>query len=105
MESRSVVGPPTSSAARRSMSGVTSSRARSRPAYQAPTSAQLRNVVSVMACAAHRAFFPDKPLDNNTITGYQPWAKVTTKLSAKHDLALVYQADRLDRKSTRLNSS
>jgi hypothetical protein len=45
--------------------------------------------------AAHRAFFPDKPLDNNTITGYQPWVKVSTKLNPKHDLALIYQADRL----------
>jgi len=43
----------------------------------------------------HTAFFPDKPLDNNTITGYQPWAKVTTKLRSLHDLALIYQADRL----------
>jgi hypothetical protein len=45
--------------------------------------------------AAHQAFFPDKPLDNNTITGYQPWVKVTTKLNPKHDLSLIYQADRL----------
>ena len=45
--------------------------------------------------AYHRAFFPGKPLDNNTISGYQPWAKVTTKLSANHDLSVVYQADRL----------
>ena len=45
--------------------------------------------------AAHRAFFPDKPLDNNAITGYQPWAKVSTKLNPKHDLSLIYQADRL----------
>ena len=44
---------------------------------------------------SHRAFFPDKPLDNNTITGYQPWVKVSTKLNPKHDLALIYQADRL----------
>jgi hypothetical protein len=43
----------------------------------------------------HEAFFPDKPLDNNTITGYQPWVKVTTKLRSLHDLALIYQADRL----------
>ena len=43
----------------------------------------------------HNAFFPDKPLDNNTITGYQPWVKVTTKLKPNHDLALIYQADRL----------
>jgi hypothetical protein len=42
--------------------------------------------------AAHRAFFPDKPLENNTITGYQPWVKVSTKLSPRHDLALIYQA-------------
>ncbi len=43
----------------------------------------------------HNAFFRDKPLDNNTITGYQPWVKATTKLSPNHDLSLVYQADRL----------
>ena len=43
----------------------------------------------------HRAFYPDLPLGDNTITGYQPWVKVTTKLSANHDLALIYQADRL----------
>ena len=45
--------------------------------------------------AYHQAFFPDKPLDNNTITGYQPWVKVTTKLSSNHDLSVIYQADRL----------
>ena len=45
--------------------------------------------------ATHYTFFPDTPLDNNTIAGYQPWAKVTTKLSPTHDLSLIYQADRL----------
>ena len=45
--------------------------------------------------AYHNAFFPDKPLDNNTITGYQPWVKISTKLKPNHDLALIYQADRL----------
>ncbi len=43
----------------------------------------------------HNAFFPDRPLDNNTITGYQPWVKVSTKLKPNHGLALIYQADRL----------
>jgi hypothetical protein len=43
----------------------------------------------------HEQFFPNSPLDNNTITGYQPWVKVTTKLSPNHDLALIYQRDRL----------
>jgi hypothetical protein len=43
----------------------------------------------------HQAFFPDKPLENNTIKGHQPWVKVTTKLGPAHDLAIVYQADRL----------
>jgi len=43
----------------------------------------------------HDTFFPDKPLGNNSITGYQPWVKVTTKLTGNHDLSLVYQADRL----------
>jgi hypothetical protein len=43
----------------------------------------------------HEAFFPASPLENNTITGYQPWVKVSTKLAPNHDLALIYQADRL----------
>ncbi len=45
--------------------------------------------------AYHEAFFPDSPLENNTITGYQPWVKVTTKLRPNHDLSVIYQADRL----------
>jgi hypothetical protein len=45
--------------------------------------------------AYHEAFFPDIPLENNTITGYQPWVKVSTKLSPNHDLSAIYQADRL----------
>jgi hypothetical protein len=45
--------------------------------------------------AAHRALFPDGELGNNSIRGFQPWAKVTTKLGVNHDLSGVYQADRL----------
>jgi hypothetical protein len=45
--------------------------------------------------AAHRAFFPDGTLGNNSIKGFQPWAKITTKLGTNHDLSGVYQADRL----------
>src|SRR5438105_3868102 len=43
----------------------------------------------------HEAFFPGSALENNTITGYQPWVKVTTKISQNHDLSVIYQADRL----------
>ncbi len=42
-----------------------------------------------------RTFFPEKPLGTNTMDGYQPWFKATTKLGQKHDLALIYQSDRL----------
>ncbi|OLE78320.1 MAG: hypothetical protein AUF76_19525 [Acidobacteria bacterium 13_1_20CM_2_65_9] len=45
--------------------------------------------------AYHDAFFPGSSLENNTITGYQPWVKVTTKLHPNHDLSLIYQGDRL----------
>ncbi len=45
--------------------------------------------------AAHRALFPDGELGNNSLSGFQPWVKVTTKLGANHDLSGVYQADRL----------
>jgi hypothetical protein len=45
--------------------------------------------------AIHKAFFPDKELGDNSIRGWQPWVKVTTKLSPRHDLAGIYQADRL----------
>jgi hypothetical protein len=45
--------------------------------------------------AIHQALVPDAQLGDNSIRGYQPWAKVTTKLAASHDLAGVYQADRL----------
>ena len=43
----------------------------------------------------HEAFLPGSPLENNTITGYQPWVKVTTKMNQNHDLSVIYQADRL----------
>jgi len=45
--------------------------------------------------AAHRALVPNGTLGDNSIRGYQPWVKVTTKLGVNHDLSGVYQADRL----------
>ena len=45
--------------------------------------------------ASHRALFPDGTLGNNSIKGFQPWAKITTKVGSNHDLSGVYQADRL----------
>lgn len=45
--------------------------------------------------ATHRALFPDGELGNNSLEGFQPFVKVTTKLGANHDLSGVYQADRL----------
>ncbi|MGH9253340.1 MAG: TonB-dependent receptor domain-containing protein [Vicinamibacterales bacterium] len=45
--------------------------------------------------AAHRAIVPNGTLGDNSIRGFQPWAKVTTKVGVNHDLSGVYQADRL----------
>ena len=45
--------------------------------------------------AAHQAFFPDGTLGNNSIKGFQPWAKVSAKVGTNHDLSGVFQADRL----------
>jgi len=45
--------------------------------------------------AAHRALIPDGELGNNSIRGFQPWVKITTKVRPGHDLSGVYQADRL----------
>lgn len=45
--------------------------------------------------AIHRGLFPNGELGDNTIKGFQPWAKVTTKLGVDHELSLIYQADRL----------
>ena len=45
--------------------------------------------------ASHRAFFPNGTLGNNSIKGFQPWAKITAKIGTNHDLTGVYQADRL----------
>jgi hypothetical protein len=45
--------------------------------------------------AAHRALFPDGELGDNSIRGFQPWVKVTSKLRPNHDLSGIYQADRL----------
>ncbi len=39
--------------------------------------------------------FPGGAPSGNTLVGFQPWAKVTAKLNANHNLALIYQADRL----------
>jgi hypothetical protein len=45
--------------------------------------------------AIHRAIIPNGTLGDNTLRGFQPWVKVTTKAGANHDLSFVYQADRL----------
>ena len=45
--------------------------------------------------AVHRAIVPNGELGNNSIRGFQPWVKVTTKLATNHDLSGIYQADRL----------
>ena len=45
--------------------------------------------------AIHRAIIPNGTLGDNSIRGFQPWVKVTTKAAANHDLSFVYQADRL----------
>lgn len=45
--------------------------------------------------AVHRAIVPNGTLGDNSIRGFQPWAKVTTKIGVNHDLSGVYQADRL----------
>jgi len=45
--------------------------------------------------AAHRGLFPGATLGDNSISGFQPWGKVTTKVGVNHDLSGVYQADRL----------
>jgi hypothetical protein len=45
--------------------------------------------------AIHRAIVPNGELGNNSLRGFQPWVKVTTKLATNHDLSGIYQADRL----------
>jgi outer membrane receptor protein involved in Fe transport len=42
-----------------------------------------------------RAFFPDKPLFDNTSESWQPYAKVTARLNGNHELQAFYQYDRL----------
>lgn len=41
-------------------------------------------------------FFPDRPLFNNQAKGYQPYAKVTTRIKDGHELVALFQRDRLD---------
>lgn len=48
--------------------------------------------------AIHKALFPNEEDAGNTLKGFQPWVKVTAKLNPSHNLALVYQADRLQLK-------
>ena len=49
--------------------------------------------------AIHKALFPNGNLGaGNTLKGFQPWAKITAKLNSSHNLALIYQSDRLDLK-------
>ncbi len=45
--------------------------------------------------AIHRSLFPDGELGNNSLSGFQPWVKVTSKVGVNHDLSGVYQADRM----------
>lgn len=48
--------------------------------------------------ALHKTLFPEQGDVGNTLKGFQPWLKVTAKLGSTHNLALIYQADRLDLK-------
>ena len=48
--------------------------------------------------AIHEALFPGQEDIGNTLKGFQPWVKVTAKLGSTHNLALIYQADRLNLK-------
>lgn len=48
--------------------------------------------------ALHKELFPEQGDVGNTLKGFQPWLKVTAKLGTAHNLALIYQADRLDLK-------
>lgn len=41
-------------------------------------------------------FFPDRTLFNNQAKGYQPYAKVTTRIKDGHELVGVFQRDRLN---------
>ena len=43
----------------------------------------------------HRALIPNGELGDNSIRGFQPWVKVTSKVGTNNDLSFVYQADRL----------
>lgn len=43
-----------------------------------------------------KAYFPDRKLFNNKNKSYQPYAKVTARLGAAHELAAVWQHDRLN---------
>jgi Carboxypeptidase regulatory-like domain len=41
-------------------------------------------------------YFPNRPLFNNQAKGYQPYLKLTTRLSGAHELVGLFQRDRLD---------
>jgi carboxypeptidase family protein len=43
-----------------------------------------------------QTYFPDRPLFNNQAKGYQPYVKVTSRIGRNHELATIYQRDRLD---------
>jgi len=45
--------------------------------------------------ASFAAFAPGIKYPNGTLETYNPWLKVTTKLNQNHELAAIYQADRL----------
>jgi hypothetical protein len=43
-----------------------------------------------------QTFFPDNPLFNNYTDSWQPYAKITARLSPDHELQAFYQRDRLE---------
>ncbi len=43
-----------------------------------------------------RTYFPDRQLFNNGAKGYQPYVKVTSRLGTGHELATIFQRDRLN---------
>jgi hypothetical protein len=43
-----------------------------------------------------QTYYPDRELFNNEAKGYQPYVKVTSRLGTAHELATIFQRDRLD---------
>ncbi|HEX6737422.1 MAG TPA: TonB-dependent receptor, partial [Vicinamibacteria bacterium] len=65
--------------------------------FAALRKARSENAISRTAEEVGRihAFFPDKPLFNNSADSWQPYAKVTARLDANHEVQAFYQRDRL----------